>query len=48
MDEFEKIGEDASRNAAKVKCSTEEYREGLRVIIERLRIDIDASEEMDG
>jgi len=44
-DEFEEIAQETSRRAARVKCDPATYRDGLRTIIETLRVDIRASEE---
>lgn len=46
--QFEAIAQATISQAAAVKCSVEEYREGLRLIIEECRIAISASEETDG
>jgi len=45
MRAFDEIAREASERAAAVKCSPEEYREGLREIISTLETDIRASEE---
>ncbi len=47
-DQFEEIAQRVSREAASVKCSPEDYRAGLRGIIETLKTDIRASEETSG
>jgi hypothetical protein len=52
-EEFESIGEEladlASERAAQVKCSPEEYRDGLvvigKAIMFRMKVDMKASEE---
>lgn len=44
-DPFVTLAEQISRDAAGVKCSVTEYRDGLRHIIEMLEADIRASEE---
>lgn len=43
MDAFERIAAKASSDAANAIASPEQYREGLRLIIERLEEDIEAS-----
>jgi len=45
---FEEIAREAVGKAANVDCSTEDYRQGLRLIIEELEMDRQASLEMDG
>lgn len=45
MVDFEVIADNASQQAAAVRCSPATYRDGLRTIIERLEIDFTASEE---
>jgi hypothetical protein len=47
-DKFEDIADRTSRDAAAVDCSAADYRGGLRLIIERLEVDIAASEETSG
>jgi hypothetical protein len=47
MSEFEKIAEETSQRAARVRCDAATYREGLRTIIDTLRTDLDANKEMD-
>ena len=44
-DEFEELAQETSTKAASVECSPQDYRDGLRAIIERLEADIAASEE---
>lgn len=41
--EFERIANETSTAAAEVKCDSEEYKMGLRAIIDRLVIDIAAA-----
>jgi hypothetical protein len=45
MRAFDDIARAVSEMASTVKCSPEEYREGLREIISTLETDIRASEE---
>jgi hypothetical protein len=47
-DDFDDLAQEVSRLAAKVQCSAEDYRAGLRAIIEVLKVDIRASEETSG
>lgn len=42
---FDDIAQETCQKAAKVKCSAEEYREGLRHIISELQVAHTASEE---
>jgi len=44
-DQFEKIASKVSSEAASVICSIEEYQDGLGLIIEILKVDIQASKE---
>jgi len=44
MDQFEALADEVSDKAAKIRCDPEFYREGLDVIIERLREDREAFE----
>jgi hypothetical protein len=44
-EQFEKIAQEASSKAASVDCSVAEYQDGLGLIIEYMRVDIQASRE---
>ena len=44
-EEFEKIAQEASEKAASVHCSVAEYQEGLRGLIDTLKVDLQASNE---
>jgi hypothetical protein len=44
-DPFEKLAQETSRAASAIKCSREDYIEGLTEIIEHLKIDRTAAEE---
>lgn len=43
---FQEIADDVSKRAANVPCSKGEYQDGLREIVERLQLDLDASEDL--
>jgi hypothetical protein len=45
---FQQIAEDLLAETGNVDCSPEEYREGLHMIIDDLKMAISASEEVDG
>ena len=44
-DQFDKIAQKVSSEAASVICSVDEYQDGLGLIIETLKVDIQASKE---
>lgn len=44
-DQFEALASDVSEKAAGIKCSAEDYQEGLSIIIDRLQTDLEASRE---
>jgi hypothetical protein len=44
-EEFEKLAAEVSEKAAKIECAPDEYRDGLQIIIDTLKIDLRASEE---
>jgi len=44
-EKFEAVAQTASEDAAAVKCSKEEYQDGLRGIIQRMEDDLAASKE---
>lgn len=46
-EEFEALADQVSQAASQVRCPVEDYQAGLRSIIERLKVDLRASEEMD-
>lgn len=48
MDKFETIVERASDYASAVPCTPREYRDGLKVMIERLVLDWETSLECEG
>ena len=42
---FEELAESTSEKARSIKCSAEDYRQGLRIIIDLLEADARASHE---
>lgn len=44
-DQFVLVARDAASGAARVRCSTEDYREGLGIIIDELQMALVASEQ---
>jgi hypothetical protein len=46
-DRWDDIADRVSTEASAVECSASEYRDGLRIIIERLEVDLQASRELD-
>lgn len=47
-EEFEELAQRVSQEASRIDCSPEEYRDGLRTIIDTLKADLRASGETSG
>lgn len=45
QEKFEALAQEISSQASSVKCSKEDYIDGLRLIIQTLQTDIEAAEE---